>query len=1299
MYEWCLLGYTESINKTISGQFFWGMAWLAVLVEAQLMDKKLFFVKNIWRLAFVAVLALVLALIGLQPGHVQAQEPAPLFVEAQAVGALDAPAEAIRSRLVNLDLSALNGPDGELGSQSLEGGLVVLNLFPDVTLTATIDRVEPSASGGKAWIGHIDGSQYSQVYMVLTNDGVFAAHVATLDALYQVNYAGPDVYNVSQIDQSRYGDDIVLTPSIADGNTPFVAPELGAQALTYIDVMVVYTANAATAAGGTSAMNSLIDLGITETNQSYINSNVNQRVNLVYKGQVAYSEGSNPDFGTVLDQVTNKTDGYIDNVHALRDQYKADLVSLWIQGSQYCGIAWLMDPPSSSFESHGFSVVAQSCATGYYSFAHEMGHNMGAEHDRGVAGTVGDGKYNYGYVNQSARWRTVMAYNTVCSNAGYNCTRIQYWSNPDALYNSAALGIASGNYAADNRRRLNDTAATVAAFRVNTGFNKSSPANGATGLGSSTTLTWGSSAGANHYEVCYDTSNDNLCAWTDNGIVAAPTTNKTISSLAAGTTYYWQVRACTGATWGLNCATYGDGASTAFWTFQTEPISLPLPGAFAKSIPVNSAVNVDYNNPSLIWNSSTDAASYEYCLYAAGGSCSYVSVGASTNVGLGLLTPATTYYWQVRARNATGTTEADGGTLYSFTTMAEVIVANDSFSSPVLIGALPYDSPELLDTRFATTAASDPTFPCGGGTEKSHSVWYKFTTGEVPDTFYVWTFGSDYDTVLAVWTGTESNLTNVACNDDSSSTVQSMVEVDSPQPNTDYYIEVVSWNTESAGWLSLHLAAEPPAPANDTFAGAIVVPSIAPYITTINVASATTDASDPDTCGGSQGSRSVWFEFTPAQTSTLFLSTYYSGYDTVIAVWQGSEGSLTSQTCNDDYSYPARGRVSGLTYQFIQGETYYIEVTHYYSDAAQAPAYDFSLTFQITTPNDDLDTAYAMTVPARATLTTSNFSLFVDDPDLTTCNRRAGLASAWFKFVAPSTGTLVVDTLGTDYDTILGVFSGDRTGYWQNNLTLLSCDDDSAGDVASRTVTSVTAGQTYYIVASQYYGSLDPLSGQDAKPAPIFSEKDSSEINAQAGGTLVLNTNWAGSLTYRSIAAQDGWVLESGEFTEKGGSANYGSTTFLVGDGLYDKQYRGILSFDTRSLPDNAVVLGAALQVKLQSVKGTNPFFTHGSLLYDMRTPYFGAGLGLTTADFQAGANYASAGSFNSTPSSGWYSAYIPSATFSAINKTNYTQFRLRYSRDDNEDRAMDALAFYSGNYGTLAWRPALVVQYYIPAP
>src|SRR5688572_1987452 len=346
-------------------------------------------------LSVILLLSILLAGVG-GLSFVHAQGQVPLFNEINILDKVESPQAAVRSRTVGINLSVLSGPQGDLGSQSLKDNTIQMNLFEDTVYDVVIDSIEVSASGGTAWNGHIAGLIPSYAYLIYT-EGVFAAHVASLEGVYEVQYSSSDMYTVSQLDQSLYPDDIVLESILPENPLPAVEPDVNTQAITDIDIMVLYTSRAATAVGGLSAMTARIDLAVQETNQSYINSNVNQRINLVYAGQVTYDEGTNPDFGITLDRLTGKVDGYMDNVHSLRDSFNADLVSFFIEGNQYCGIAWLMYSPSISFESNGFSVVAQSCATGYYSFAHELGHNMGSRHDTYVDTNNTPYPYSHGF--------------------------------------------------------------------------------------------------------------------------------------------------------------------------------------------------------------------------------------------------------------------------------------------------------------------------------------------------------------------------------------------------------------------------------------------------------------------------------------------------------------------------------------------------------------------------------------------------------------------------------------------------------------------------------------------------------------------------------------------------------------------------------------------------------------------------------------------------------------------------------------------------------------------------------------
>ena len=221
--------------------------------------------------------------------------------------------------------------------------------------------------------------------------------------------------------------------------------------------MVVYTGDvASTSAGIAAEIQSAIDV----TNLSYANSSINQRLRLVHTQEVVYVESGNAitDLACIIN-----IDGCLDQIHTLRDTYGADLVCLLVEnGGGGCGRARQMQTVSNTFESNAFSVVVRNCAVGNLSFAHEIGHNMGAAHDRANVGVDGAYPYSYGYQDPGGSWRTIMSYS--CPGG---CTRLQYWSNPDAMRAGVPMGVPEGQpESADNRKALNNTAFTVANFRT-----------------------------------------------------------------------------------------------------------------------------------------------------------------------------------------------------------------------------------------------------------------------------------------------------------------------------------------------------------------------------------------------------------------------------------------------------------------------------------------------------------------------------------------------------------------------------------------------------------------------------------------------------------------------------------------------------------------------------------------------------------------------------------------------------------------------------------------------------------------
>jgi hypothetical protein len=212
----------------------------------------------------------------------------------------------------------------------------------------------------------------------------------------------------------------------------------------------------------------------------------------------------------------------------------------------------------------------------------------------------------------------------------------------------------------------------------------------------------------------------------------------------------------------------------------------------------------------------------------------------------------------------------------------------------------------------------------------------------------------------------------------------------------------------------------------------------------------------------------------------------------------------------------------------------------------------------------------------------------------------------------------------------------------------------------------------------------------------VAAEFDVIAGNAYQGSTYFYERTATTRVSYRSLGANDGWILESSENSNRGGTMSSAGSTFYVGDNGQRKQYRAILSFGTASLPDNAIIIKVKLKLKLQGVTGTSPFTAHGNLLVDIKKGPFSGDATLQLGDFQITSTRDAIGILSPASIGGWSAKTWTSGIFAYINKAGVTQFRLRFTKDDDNDAVADYLKFCSGNAGA-SCQPQLIVEYYVP--
>ena len=231
-----------------------------------------------------------------------------------------------------------------------------------------------------------------------------------------------------------------------------------------IDILVVYTPAVKAFYEGENGVVAHVLATFEGSNAALESSEIPMVWNVVGIEEVPYVE-STVNFSFDLDHLQNPSSGALDEVHAMRDAYGADLVSLFRRGrvAGTAGLAYRLDGLSPQ-ENFGFSVVADETSLNDFTFAHEIGHNLSSGHHRGDS-SGGNPELNtsFGYRfagTDDISYRTIMA-------TGLDHIRIPHFSNPNMFFAGTATGVpGSDPQAADNATSFQSVGVHIETFRA-----------------------------------------------------------------------------------------------------------------------------------------------------------------------------------------------------------------------------------------------------------------------------------------------------------------------------------------------------------------------------------------------------------------------------------------------------------------------------------------------------------------------------------------------------------------------------------------------------------------------------------------------------------------------------------------------------------------------------------------------------------------------------------------------------------------------------------------------------------------
>jgi hypothetical protein len=279
--------------------------------------------------------------------------------------------------------------------------------------------------------------------------------------------------------------------------------------------------------------------------------------------------------------------------------------------------------------------------------------------------------------------------------------------------------------------------------------------------------------------------------------------------------------------------------------------------------------------------------------------------------------------------------------------------------------------------------------------------------------------------------------------------------------------------------------------------------------------------------------------------------------------------------------------------------------------------------------------------------------------------------------VAITTFTLPAGEMGTSYSAELQAWGGDGVYTW--SIADGSLPPGLALDPGNGHVSGVPSLAGLYSV---WIRAADTRLGSFSAAPQQHVQRFNIEV-----GPLQ-------TLTFESNPEEDGWVREDLELSNAGATVDGGASSFKLGDDARDRQMKAILSFTTRPLPDTATVVSARLDLYRGADVGCDPFRKLGRLEVEVKRGVFGSSAALTSTDFEASGGDAVSLSVGQAGCAGEAFSIGLDEAVAAINPRGRTQIRLSFSRTDDDDRAVDMTAFFSGEYSRVHRRPRLVVTY-----
>ena len=415
--------------------------------------------------------------------------------------------------------------------------------------------------------------------------------------------------------------------------------------------------------------------------------------------------------------------------------------------------------------------------------------------------------------------------------------------------------------------------------------------------------------------------------------------------------------------------------------------------------------------------------------------------------------------------------------------------ANDNFADAETISSLPFNV-----TVDNTDATAEPGEPTGCSMFASRTVWYTFTPAENM-ALRVNAAGS-VSVFLAV--GPEiSDLNLLTCAGNTATVFQ-------VEAGKTYYLRLDSFG--QGGVLQLNLAQLNP-PANDNFANAELIDSV-PFNASVDLTDASAEPNEPQFCHFM--SNTIWYSFTPTETSVLRANTFGSLINGNVNIYKSTGtgfSGLQFLACSGPNTSPS--------FTAEAGQTYYLQAGPAFGETSGRV--NVNLVPTNPPPNDSFTAATAVTsLPFSATVDITDATNEPGEPQF--CNFMPN--TVWYSFTSTETIKVRADTQGSTINGNVNIYHATGNGF--PDIQFMQCTF-----FGGSTAFLAEAGETYYL---QVGGSGQPGSIQfNLAEMPTISGR---VTDAVTGTPLPGNIDPFARVTLQRACGEGCWDFVNSQYAD-----------------------------------------------------------------------------------------------------------------------------------------------------------------------